>query len=278
MMNARGLFAVLFAVSLVAVANATYLSILGPTPGMLHNGDGIYLGKVGPGESFYVSASAATTNATGYSVNIGWDQLNATNLPKGWYSQPSRLYENPMKIKVTVPATALNGTYNITLVAVNVQNYSRLGNLTVTAYVNVTPDIFNVSVSPTDIQSGLGQPTNLHVVINNTGISDDPFNINLLGLPAWNISDQVVQLHLSKSSYMYPVYVNEPGEYNFNLTVSSTTSPVLSRSFPVHLTAAATLGNDYRAIGQGVMLSPAIFDPSYEVMLFLSYVYHLVIR
>ncbi|EQD34750.1 conserved hypothetical protein, secreted, partial [mine drainage metagenome] len=144
-MDRYGLFAVLFAVSLIAVANATYLNILGPASGMLHNGEGIYLGKVGPGESFYVSASATTTNATGFAVNIGWDQLNATNLPKGWYSQPSRLYENPMKIKITVPSTAQNGIHNVTIMAVNVQNYSRLGNITVTAYVNVTPNVFNVS-------------------------------------------------------------------------------------------------------------------------------------
>ncbi|MCL4364854.1 hypothetical protein M1590_00830 [Candidatus Marsarchaeota archaeon] len=275
-MNLYGIFAALIAVSAMAFANATYLNIQGPVSGVLHNGEGIYLGKVGPGESFYVSASATTTNSTGYSVNIGWDQLKALNLPKGWYSQPSLLYENPMKIKITLPSTAVNGTYNITLEAVNVQNYSRLGNITVTAYVNVTPNVFNVSVSPTDIQSGIDQPTNLKVVINNTGISDDPFNINLYGLPAWNLSDQVVQLHLSRSSYVYPVYVNEPGRYEFNLTVSSTTSPVLRRSFPITLTADATLYNDYRAVGQGVIISPVIFDPPYELMLFLSYVYHLV--
>ena len=272
------LSALLFAASFIALSGATYLSILGPVSGTLHNGDGIYLGKVGPGESFYVSASATTTNATGYVVNIGWDQLEASSLPNGWYSQPSRLYENPMQIKVTVPPTAVNGTYNITLEAINVQNYSKLGNLTVTAYVNVTPNVFNVSVSPTVIQSGIGQPTNLKVVINNTGISDDPFNINLYGLPAWNLSDQVVQLHLSKSSYVYPVYVNEPGQYNFNLTVDSSTSPSLRRSFPISLTADATLGNDYKAVGQGVILSPVIFDPSYELMLFLSYVYNLVVH
>ncbi len=270
------LYVLLFAASLISAVSATYLNIQGPVQATMHNGDGIYLGKVGPGESFYVSASATTTNATGYQVNIGWDQLKAENLPQGWYSQPSLLYANPMQIKVTVPNTEVNGTYNFTLEAVNVQNYSRLGNISVMAYVNVTPDVFNVSVSPTDIQSGISQPTNLRIVINNTGISDDPFNINLIGLPAWNLSDQVVQLHLSKSDYVYPVYVNEPGEYNFNLTLSSTTSPVLKRSFPIHLVAAATLGNDYKAIGQGVILSPIIFDPSYELMLFLSYIYNLI--
>ncbi len=273
-MNSQRLFALVLAASLFAIANATYLNVLGPSTAVLQNGQSIYLGKVGPGESFYVEASASTSNATGFVVNIGWDKLAAVNLPPGWISQPSLLYENPMKIKVTVPATAQNGTYNLTLEAINVGNYSKLGNLTATAYVNVTPDVFNLSVAPASIQSGIDQPTNLYITINNTGISDDPFSISVYGLPAWSISEQVVALHSTQSTYVYPVYVNESGNYNFNLTVSSATSPLIKRSYPVSLVARASLLNDYSAIGQGVILSPVVFYPSYELMLFLSYVYN----
>ena len=253
-------------------------TVTGPASATLVNGQSVYLGKVGPGESFYVLASASTPNATGYVVNIGWDQLNATNLPQGWQSQNSLLYENPMKIKITVPADASIGSYNITLRATNTQNYSRLGNITVYAHVNVTPYVFSVNVQPTVIESGVSQPTNIYVTINNTGISDDPFAINLEGLPAWNVTDQVVALHLTQSTYVYPVYVDEAGKYRFNLTVSSTTSPSLALSFPMNLTARSSLINDYKAVGQGVMLSPVIFDPAYELMLFLSYLYKLVIH
>jgi len=110
-----------------------------------------------------------------------------------------------MKIKITVPAYAQYGIYNLTITAINVGNYSRLGNITVYAYVNVTPNVFGLSVTPTNIRSGIGQPTNLYITINNTGISNDPFSINVYGLPAWNVSDQVVALHATTSSYVYPV-------------------------------------------------------------------------
>lgn len=263
---------------MLPISNAMSLSVLGPTSAVLTNNQGVYLGKVGPGESFYVLASASTPNATGFVVNIGWDQLSAINLPPGWTSQTSLLYENPMKIKITVPTNAKYGIYNLTLLAVNLQNYSKLGNITAIVRVNVTPYVFSAAVQPTTIQSGVSQPTNLYVTINNTGISDDPFSINLNGLPAWNATDQVVALHLTQSTYVYPVYVNEAGKYRFNLTVSSTTSPSLSVSYPINLTARASLLNDYGAVGQGVMLSPVIFEPSYELMLFLSYLYKLVIH
>lgn len=279
-MKAQMLFALTgMLLVLLPLSNAMpSLTVTGPASAVLTNGQTIYLGKVGPGESFYVLASASTPNATGYVVNIGWDQLNATGLPPGWQSQSSLLYENPMKIKVTVPDDAAVGQYNITLHAVNIQNYSRLGNITVYARVNVTPYVFSVNVQPRVIQSGPSQPTNIYVTINNTGISDDPFSISLQGLPAWNVTDQVVALHLTQSTYVYPVYVDEAGKYTFNLTVSSTTNPSLSLSFPMNLTARASLLNDYGAVGQGMMLSPVIFDPTYELMLFLSYLYKLVIH
>lgn len=277
-MVSQRLSILVLAISLLAVTNATYLNVLGPASGVLQNGQSIYLGKVGPGESFYVEASATTTNASGYTLNLGWAKLEVVDHPSGWYSQPSLLYENPMKIKVTVPSDAKNGTYNLTLEAVDVGNYSKIANLTINAYVNVTPNVFNLAVTPTAIQSGIDQPTNLYITINNTGISDDPFSINVYGLPAWNVSEQVVALHSTQTTYVYPVYVNESGTYRFNVTVASTTSPAIKLSEPVALIAQASLLNDYRAVGQGVILSPVIFYPSYELMLFLSYLYNTVLH
>ena len=212
--HALPLFAVL---ALIGLAGATYVSVQGPVNANLTNNGFVYLGKVGPGESFYILASATTTNASGAVVNIGWDRLEAVNLPGGWSMQASPLYENPMKLKVSVPYN-ISGTYNLTIRAVNVGNYSRLGNLTFTAQVDVTNNVFNVSVSPSNISAGVGQPVDINVKIVNTGIADEPFNISAQGLPAWNFSDDVIALHSRTSSFVYPVYVNEPGIYPFNLT------------------------------------------------------------
>ncbi len=263
-------------ISVTLVSANTYLSVVGPVSQTLYNNGNVYLGKVAPGESFYILANSSTVNSTGYYINIGWDKLTAISLPSGWSSQSSPLYENPMKMKVTVPSNASNGNYTMLVRAVNVQNYSRIGNLTFTAIVNVTPDVFNVQVNPLVMHSGIGQPAVLDVVINNTGISDDPFIISAQGLPAWNVSDEVISLHSKVSSFSYPVFLEEPGAYKFNLTVNSSTSTALSKSYPVKFYVNESLGNDYSSVGQGAVLSPIIFEPAYALMSLLSYIYGVI--
>ena len=258
------------ALVLIGLAGATYVSVQGPVNANLTNNGFVYLGKVGPGESFYVLASATTTNASGSVVNIGWDRLEAVNLPVGWTMQASPLYENPMKLKISVPYN-ISGTYNLTIRAVNVGNYSRLGNLTFTAQVDVTNNVFNVSVSPRNISAGVGQPVDINVKIVNTGIADEPFNISAQGLPAWNFSDDVIALHSRTSSFVYPVYVNEPGVYPFNLTITSATGHLVQNEYPISFSVVASLYNDYSAIGNGVVLSPVIFEPVYAIDYLLSY-------
>ena len=264
--------------ALAFTASAMDLAIQGPVNGTLHQGGSIYLGKLGPGESFYILASASTPNATGSYINIGWDTLQALNLPSGWSAQPSPLYENPMKLKITASPYAQNGIYNLTIRAVNVQNYSRLGNLTVHAYVNVTQNVFSLDVSPTSISTGVDQPSDLHITINNTGISGDPFLVNAYGLPAWNVSREAVSGPSSVSTLDYPVYVDEPGQYVFNLTVTSATSPLIMRSRRITLDVQASVLNDYYATGHGVVLSPIIVEPAYGLMLLLSDAYNYLTR
>ncbi|MEM0159536.1 MAG: hypothetical protein QW393_02070 [Candidatus Micrarchaeaceae archaeon] len=262
----------------MGLANAMYLQIIGPASGILSNNGSIFLGNVGPGESFYLLASASTTNASGTYINIGWDTLEAVKLPQGWSAQASPLYENPMKLKITVSPNATVGPYAVMVRAVNINNYSRLGNLTITAYINVTPHVFMLRVSPLSIHAGADQPVNLLVSINNTGISDDPFIISAQGLPAFNNPVQVIALHGKTSEFTYPVYINEPGVYKFRLVVESASSQSLRSSYNITLTVSSSLANDYAAINQGVVLSPVILEPGYVVMQVADWLYALMTR
>ena len=252
---------------------ASYLTAIAPVSTTVYNNQSFYLGKVGPGESFYILANPNTTSASGNYINIGWDTLQAVNLPTGWSSQPSPHFGDPMKMKITVSPDAQYGRYTLELSALNFYSGE---NLTFFGYVNVTPDVFVLSVSPASLSSGIGQPANLYITINNTGISDDPFMITAKGLPAWNVSDEVISLHSTRNRFTYPIFQNEPGVYDFNLTVTAATSSLISKSYPVSFVVQESLLNDYDAVGNGIGLSPIIFEPAYAFMSAISYVYKAI--
>ncbi len=276
-LNNYTLFSIaLISVLALGVSAKPYLTVQGPVNGTLYQNGSVFLGNLGPGQSFYIEASPSTANASGAYVNVGWDTLEALNLPQGWSAQASPLYENPMKLKITASPYAQGGRYNLTIRAVNLQNYSKIGNLTINAEVNVTQNVFNLSVTPGVVDTGVSLPTNLYIKINNTGISEDPFLININGLPAWNVSEEVIAQHSAVSTFVYPVYVDEPGIYHINLTATSATSPLITRSYPIMLNAQASLLNDYYAVGQGVVISPVIMEPAYSFMLLLSDCYRLL--
>lgn len=270
MRTGSALLMILLMTMAAALAHASYVNMTEPYNTTIAQNGSIYLGKVGPGETFYVTISAATTNMSGAAIPIGWDELKASSLPAGWLSTNSPLYTSDPSIKVAVSPQAHNGTYAFNMSAINVGNYSKLGTLQFTAYVNVTPDVFKLNVAPTSISAGPGQPADIYVTINNTGVSDSPFNITIHGLPAWNLSETVIALHHTVGHYTYPIYENEPGQYNIQLYVSSISSPLVYKQTAITLTTRASVPNDYAALGQGALTFPIVYAPAYAVMYLIS--------
>jgi hypothetical protein len=256
--------------SVIAISHAaTYVNITEPYNATVQQSGNIYLGKVGPGQTFYVTISA-TTQSAGTTYAIGWDELIASSLPQGWLTQNSALYTPAPSVKIAVSPQAANGTYSFNLTAINVGNYSKLGDLKFKAYVNVTPDVFKLNVSPSDVNAGPGVPADIDVIINNTGVSDSPFNITVHGLPAWNYSSTVIALHHTEGKFIYPVYENEPGQYHIQLYVSSIASPLIYKQSNITLTTKASIPNDYAALGQGALAFPIIYAPADAVMYLIS--------
>ncbi len=264
------LLSILLSFSVLALSHATYVNITEPYNATVQQNGSIYLGKVGPGQTFYVTISAATKNVTGADFSIGWDEFLASSLPEGWLTQNSPLYTAYPSVKIAVAPQAANGTYAFNLTAINVGNYSKLGNLRFTAYVNVTPDVFKLGVTPVNINVGPGVPADIYVTINNTGVSDSPFNITVHGLPAWNYSSTVIAIHHTEGRFLYPVYENEPGRYHIQLYVSSISSSLIYKQSNITLTTKASIGNDYAALGQGALTFPIVYAPVYAVMYLVS--------
>ena len=248
------------------IASASYVNIIEPYNITIQNNGSVYLGKVGPGQTFFVTISASTMGTPGNILNLGWNKFVAADLPPGWTAQNSSLYNPTLSTKITVDPNSSNGTYTFNLTAINIGNYSKIGSIRFKAYVNVTPDVFVLSVNPTSISAGPGEPASVYVTINNTGVSDSPFVISSQGLPGVNSTQIVIALHNTTQQFVYGMYENEPGLYNAKLKVSSISSSRIYKETGVSLNIVASVPNDFEALGQGALAFPIIYEPAYAIM------------
>lgn len=265
---------ILFSMFALASAGSTYINMTEPYNATIYNNATVYLGNVGPGQTFYVTISAQTTNSAGVVVNQGWNELLPSGVPSGWIAENSPLYSQYPSVKITPAPNAPNGTFSFTLKAVNVGNYSKVGNLTFTARVNVTPKVFTLSTYPSMLYAGIGEPVETHITINNTGVSDTPFVISVLGLPAWNVTQTVIAPHHTTRQFTYQVYANEPGVYHLVLYVNSTATPLIHAQSNITLVVKPTVLSDYKAIGRGSLAFPVIYAPMYAVMYLVRLLIH----
>lgn len=250
------------------------LKIVEPYNATLNNGGSIYLGSVGPGQPFYITALSSTQNNSGVTILRGWNIMNVSHMPSGWIATNSSTYTQYLSVFITPSPNTTTGTYEFNVSAQNVGNYSKLGIVHFTAYVNVTPNVFKLNVYPNSVSAGPGQPVEIYVQINNTGVSDSPFYITASGLPAWNRTNQVIALHQTSRTFIYPLYEQEPGSYKANITVLSSASSRIKKSAQVNLTIQASVPNDYQAIGDGSVGFPVIYEPAYAFM----YLINLILR
>ena len=262
------------ALMLPQISNAAYVSVIQPFNTTVYTPNStVYLGKDGPGQTFYVTISAATTNSSGVVNNLGWNKFVVTGLPTGWIAQNSSLYNPTLSVKITPAASTPNGTYRFNLTAVNVGNYSKLGAIRFSAEVNVTPNVFKLGVTPRTAYVSAGAPTSIYITINNTGVSDSLFLISLSGLPAYNITQSVIALHHASKTFAYPVTLSEPGVYRVNINVKSVASTLIYRQTNVTIVTQATLLNDYYAIGSGITAFPIVYEPVYAIMHLISLIF-----
>lgn len=265
------IFAAVVAAALAGIAGASpYLRVIEPFNATLHNGGSIYLGNDGPGQPFFITALANTTNSTGVLIDKGWNFMTATGVPSGWVVKNSSDYLYSMAVELTPAPDTKPGIYAFNLTAVNIGNYSKLGSLRFTAYANITPNVFKLAVSPSILSSGPGQPKSVYVTINNTGVSDSPFEISVKGLPAFNRSIEVIALHHTSRKFAYQVFGNEPGSYKAKMYVDSVDSPEVHEEANITLNVKASIQNDYNALGYGSNAFPIIYEPAYAVMYFIN--------
>ncbi len=247
-------------------ANGTYVNISSPVNLILHNSSTINLGKDGPGQTFSISIAAQTSAPNGTIYSYGWNQFKAYNTPPNWIIENSSLNNKILTIEIKPSPYAQTGIYNFSLEAINTGNYSKLGVFKFKASINITPKVYVINIKNKNLSSGIGQPVNIQVMINNSGVSDTPFIVSSTGLPSSNENISIISLHNSTQEFSYPVFATEPGIYNINLSVKALSSPLIYKTENIKLTIKSTLLNDYMALGNGALIFPVVYEPVYNLM------------
>ncbi|VVC04938.1 Uncharacterised protein [Candidatus Burarchaeum australiense] len=263
MKAAYSLILALFALNLCAAAE---LQIMSPVTGVVQDGGEVYLGAVGPGQTLYIEANALVTTGGKFGQGGRWDMLEVVSAPDGWTSENSLLYEQPLKLRLKVASDAADQEYMVLVRAVDEGNKEELGEVNMKLIVNVSRDVFGMSVSPARKETGAGQPASFIVTIRNDGIASDAFEISASGLPAWNFRKTVFVPAGSSKEVPYDVVSGEEGEFSPIIKVRSLSSDLLSGEQNVRLGVSTSLASDYKATNNGLLLFPILEQAAYSVM------------
>jgi hypothetical protein len=253
-----------------------YVNMTEPYVSTLYNNSTVYLGKVAPGQTFYIKIFSGSLNSKNQFINLGWNQLVAYGLPKGWIIDNSSLYDNYLSVEIKAAPSASYGIYKFKLKAINFGNMSGLGNSIINSEINVSDNVINVTMPYNLITTDPFVYKNVYIIINNTGVSDNPFIITSTGLPDTSFNESVIAVHGRKSEIAYPIYLNTQGIYKLNLSIKSATSPEVERTEQIKIIAKSNPYNNYLSVGSGSPIFPIIYAPLEAVMYFISLLIKLI--
>jgi hypothetical protein len=265
----RSLFALILAFLALSVG-AAEVKMLSPVNAALQDGGEVYLGLVGPGQTVFIEADALVTTGGVNGIGGRWDQLVIDQAPAGWTTEPSLLYEQPLKARIKVASDAPDGEYEVLARVIDDQNKEQLGEVNLKLRVNVSRDVFWMSVSPARKETGAAQPASFIVTLHNTGIASDAFEISASGLPAWDYRKTVFVPYGTSKEVPYDVVSGEEGNFAVKIRTRSLSSDRLSGEKEVYLGVSTTLISDYKATNKGLLLFPIFEQAAYAVMGLLS--------
>ena len=247
------------------------LSVLAPVSAQVEQGSTINIGDVGPGQTFSVVVEPKVSTGGAYGTGGEYDQLSASVLPEGWASTPSKLYASPLQADITVPKDAPDGDYSVTLRLWDEAGDKGLGGpVEFTAKVTVTHDVMSMSVSPTAISTGAGQPARYAITISNRGMANDVFLVGSTGVRTWEFRRSVYIPSQTTKTLNYEVVGDDEADYDVLIWARSSSSDKIGVQVPVTLRVNTDLLSDFKAVNEGVLLFPSAEAPLYFVVGLLS--------
>jgi hypothetical protein len=261
-----------FAIALAALLSCAFaLGVLSPVAAEVGQGSEITIGNVGPGQTFSVVVDPEVASGGAYGTGGAYDQLYASSLPEGWSSAPSRLYAKPLQADITVPPDAADGDYVVALRLWDEAGSKGLGeDIEFSARVTITHDVMDMTVQPTSITTGAGQPARYSITIVNKGMANDIFAVGSSGVRNWEFRRSIYIPSQTTKVIDYEVVGEDEEDYDVTLWARSASSSKIGAEVPVTLRVNTDLFSDFKAVNRGVLLFPATEAPLYFIVGLLS--------
>jgi len=260
-MRASSFFLTLLVISAIAVAVPVRMTA--PFEQAVNNGDEVYLGAIGPGQTVEVRIDPIVTTGGIYGQGGKYDMAQVIYEPKGWSSEPSMLYGNPLQVKITADKDAPEGEYYADVAVIDENNGEKLGNVTFRVRMNVTWDVLDMDVTPASVVVGPGQPAQYAITVTNKGAASDTYNVSSTGVKRWEFVKPIYVPARSSRTVDYEITGYEESSYNPTIRVVSVSSPNIHEERNVTFTARSDLIGDYIATGHGTLIFPVFEAPIY---------------
>lgn len=249
----KALVFILFALALVYP-----MDMLAPTHAQVQNGDIVYLGEIGPGQTIAMSFDGRPIIGGLMGHGGAYDYASASGLNQGWTTKPSDVMGNPLQVTVTAAKNATPGTYSMNVEVQDEGDLEKLGNISFTAKVKVTYDVLDVSLDRNETTVLAGQPARFYITIYNKASTPDAFLVSSSGVPGWKYEKQVFVPARSSKTIVYELISNEEESYFPTISIVSQSSNLISANLTAKVNVRSDIITDYKATNNGMLFFPVM--------------------
>ncbi len=254
----------------VLIGSVFSIQMIEPMLIEISEGQIIGLGTMGPGQTVEIQLHPKVYEGGIHGIGGNYDQAYAYSLPPGWDTQPSKIYGNPLQVKITSAPDTEEGLYTVPVMVEDEGNGEKLGNITFYLRIRISEDVMDFDVLPSNVDAGIGQPARFELIINNTGNAGDTFKVSAEGVSKWEFSKLMYIPPRSSKTVTYEVAGFEEETYLTDITVESSSSSRVSKTKSISLKVHPDLLSDYKAVNNGALLFPIIEAPLYALAALIS--------
>ncbi|MDD5337622.1 MAG: hypothetical protein PHS02_04015, partial [Candidatus ainarchaeum sp.] len=245
------------------------IPMLEPVKQEISNGEEIYLGEIGPGQTISMSFDGRPKVGGMYGVGGTYEIANATGLPEGWTATPSDWAGIPLQVKVTADKYAPEGEYRFNVVILDLAAEG-LQNYTLSVKVNITHDVLRASLDSSTKETLSGQPARFYVTIDNKASTGDVFKVSSINIPKWAFNKYVYVPAKGSRTIYYEVVSAEESEYYPVISVVSESSPMINQTLNATVNVNPSLLADFKATNNGMLFFPSMNGLIYSLAGLLS--------